>query len=872
MDNKVFFVPHTNWESQGSGTNLKTKEIPCLTGKGKPTAETAGAVGCWYMDTDSGTVYKCTAAADGVYTWIDLVNSDELRCIVEAYLQENPPEDGADGGHYTPVITQPTADTMKVEFLPSRAGMAAVEPVEIKLPVGSGNDSGQNVAQMEPADGDTPLVFFTGVKPTTKDNVLAEMVYISKGKIIKAYVKIKCQGSSSMNYPKKNYTVALYQDEARTIPLYLEFKDWGIKVNKFVLKADWIDHSHARNICTARIWKDIVESRPDYDTLPEELKNAPGHGAIVGFPIAVYYNGNYEGLYNWNIGKDPWMWGMDEDNPNHAMLCAETNNEGKGTATMCNFQGPIWGGIDGQGWSIEIGENSTSLKNSLNALIEFVANADEETFVGGLEEYLDVQSAMDYYCLCYADCGLDGLGKNMTIGTYDGKRWIMGAYDLDCTWLLHYHGGSFVPATYRCPEDYQENANLLFDKFERYMTERLKANYWRLRSGPLAVSNVMQHFERYIGQIGSDRYADDLTAYPNIPQAANNNIWQIRAAVRDRYAYTDAEFAAMVKPVPATGISLSQTALVLDSREPVTITATVIPTDSTDSVVWESTNPDVAMVANGVVTPLSNGSTTIRATAGAMSAECAVTVQYAVVPCTAITLSGSELTFADKTPQTLTAYPVPTNTTDAVLWESSNTNVATVEGGVVTPVGKGNCTITATCGNQSATCAVTVSIRETAPLADGVKTYDDNSFKGDITVSGGNHVRVDLAQLNTAGTFNITDINKGSAVTNQPRIFGLKQGDVVVTTITYSEVSDVTPLHAIRAEGITGNPLELVRTSAASVGTPSTKTVTVTEDIDVGALSIWMNGMWGDNSGKPVLLDFTLSMTVNGEEYIIPTE
>ena len=147
MDNNIFFVPHTNWEGRGSGTNLKTKEIPCLTGKGKPTAETAGAVGCWYMDTDSGTVYKCTAAADGVYTWIDLVNSDELRCIVEAYLQENPPEDGTDGGHYTPVITQPAADTMKVEFLPSGAGMAAVEPVEITLPVGSGNDSGQNPSE-----------------------------------------------------------------------------------------------------------------------------------------------------------------------------------------------------------------------------------------------------------------------------------------------------------------------------------------------------------------------------------------------------------------------------------------------------------------------------------------------------------------------------------------------------------------------------------------------------------------------------------------------------------------------------------------------------------------------------------------------------
>lgn len=50
---------------------------------------------------------------------------------------------GADGGHYTPVVTQTAADTMTVEFQPSKAGMAAVEPVKIKLPVGSG--SGQNL-------------------------------------------------------------------------------------------------------------------------------------------------------------------------------------------------------------------------------------------------------------------------------------------------------------------------------------------------------------------------------------------------------------------------------------------------------------------------------------------------------------------------------------------------------------------------------------------------------------------------------------------------------------------------------------------------------------------------------------------------------
>lgn len=49
---------------------IDTKEIPCVKGTGAPTTATEGAVGCFYMDTDTGDVYKCTAVADGVYTWL----------------------------------------------------------------------------------------------------------------------------------------------------------------------------------------------------------------------------------------------------------------------------------------------------------------------------------------------------------------------------------------------------------------------------------------------------------------------------------------------------------------------------------------------------------------------------------------------------------------------------------------------------------------------------------------------------------------------------------------------------------------------------------------------------------------------------------
>lgn len=50
----------------------KVSQIPCIKGDGAPTTTTVGAVGCLYMNTDNGNLYKCTAVADGVYTWVKI--------------------------------------------------------------------------------------------------------------------------------------------------------------------------------------------------------------------------------------------------------------------------------------------------------------------------------------------------------------------------------------------------------------------------------------------------------------------------------------------------------------------------------------------------------------------------------------------------------------------------------------------------------------------------------------------------------------------------------------------------------------------------------------------------------------------------------
>lgn len=94
------------------------------------------------------------------------------------------------------------------------------------------------------------------------------------------------------------------------------------------------------------------------------------------------------------------------------------------------------------------------------------------------------------------------------------------------------------------------------------------------------------------------------------------------------YAAFVAAFGIEREAIPATGITLSVRTLSFVSAESCTIVVTVEPADSTDSVVWTSSNQSVATVENGMVIPVADGSCIITATAGSVSAECAVTVAF----------------------------------------------------------------------------------------------------------------------------------------------------------------------------------------------------------------------------------------------------
>lgn len=605
-------------------------------------------------------------------------------------------------------LTAQPGDHFEVETVNSTGRVATVKAVEKP-----GGGSGQNQNQMEPMDGDIPKVFLTGDEfgsmNTTKNEVSMGMEYISKTDRFKAAIKIKFQGSSSLFFSKKNYTIKMYTDDSYESKLKKSFRDWGHSSNKYVLKANFIDHSHARNIISARLWDEIVASRPDYDSLPAEMRNSPRNGAIDGFPVKLYVNGTYQGVYTWNIGKDDWMWGMDEDNPNHVLLCGESHGE---QSSSC-FRS-LWNGVDENDWAVEVGTNSTALKNSLNALIQFIMDNNGADFKAGIGNYLDIQSAIDYYILHYEICAYDCMARNMLLATFDGTKWICGAYDLDSTYGLTISGGIGIASNYACPEDYKSKYSLLWERLEANYADELKARQSELRKTVLAYSNMVAHFERFMDAIGSDLYAEDLTIYTDIPSGSTNNIKQIRNFIRDRQAYVDAEFAKMENfvPVYCTGISLSATELTFTGAGTQTLTATVTPDGCTDSVIWESDDTSIATVRGGVVTAKANGSATITARCGAYTATCAVSISGVAEPvlCTGISLDKTSLVFTASGTQTLVATVTPDGCTEEVTWESSDDGVATVVGGVVTAVSDGDAAITARCGGYSAVCSATVAI------------------------------------------------------------------------------------------------------------------------------------------------------------------
>ena len=129
------------------------------------------------------------------------------------------------------------------------------------------------------------------------------------------------------------------------------------------------------------------------------------------------------------------------------------------------------------------------------------------------------------------------------------------------------------------------------------------------------------------------------------------------------------------------------------------------------NVQWSSGDNAIATVVDGLVTPVGAGTTTITLNVDGITDDCEVVVADKTIAVERVELSSEtlELAVGDE-PATLTYTLFPEGAAGVnIQWSSEDDNIATVDDGVVTAVGRGTVDITINVDGKTDVCVVAVT-------------------------------------------------------------------------------------------------------------------------------------------------------------------
>ena len=209
---------------------------------------------------------------------------------------------------------------------------------------------------------------------------------------------------------------------------------------------------------------------------------------------------------------------------------------------------------------------------------------------------------------------------------------------------------------------------------------------------------------------------------------------------------------------------------------PITLTAPA--SNSAGAFTYTSSNPSVATISGNVVTIVGSGTATITATQAANGNYAAASTTASLNVGVAVPVLGSfanlNATFGDA-PITLTAPSSPS--AGAFTYTSSDTSVATVSGNVVTLVGSGTATITATQaanGNYA-------SASTTAQLVVAAATPTLGAFGNLNATFGDAPISLTAPTSNSVGAFTYTSSNPAVATISGNVVTIVGSGTVTIT-------------------------------------------------------------------------------------------
>ncbi len=380
-----------------------------------------------------------------------------------------------------------------------------------------------------------------GISKDTK--VLVKTSYKSEDLSFDSFATLKIQGFTSIRYAKKNYSLQFVQESGAKNKVLLQ-KDWG-KQSKYCLKANWVDTLQARNIVSARLFGEIVHSR----CLDDDVDPLLNGGAIDGYPVLLYLNGDFLGLYTMNMPKDHWIFDMNDETIHQAVLGADwyTNP----TALWAPMADPSDPGTRENGFDLEyVSTEDTEegigwLGLAFNDFINYLLSHDGQALRDTIADHTTVERCIDYLLFMYFIRADDNHGKNILWLTYDGTKFIPSAYDMDGTWGMKWNGEfEAISAT----KNYDpEPRNCLYKRLLDNYGPELKARYIELREDILSLHNIERRFAAFKDAIPDLVYQAEANRWPDAPGRSVNTYARILDWARAHIADLDAYFGVSVR-------------------------------------------------------------------------------------------------------------------------------------------------------------------------------------------------------------------------------------------------------------------------------------------------------------------------------------
>ena len=348
--------------------------------------------------------------------------------------------------------------------------------------------------------------------------------YKNKNTRLSGYGTVKWQGSSSATLAKKGYRLKTTKSDYSEKDKIRVQPSWQ-KHHKFNLKAYYNDGMLSRDPVSANIGAKVSASRSE---LPRDLIHEDNFGYIDGFPIILFLNGEYQGIYSFNLPRPDFSY------TKWAIMANQYND-------ICQFiQVPDTGvKMDESDWlSLNPdGQATDDQKKAVTDLINWVIKSDDATFVKDLDKHFDIPSMIDYVVVTNILGARDAYGKNQVLLTWDGKIWYYQLYDLDCTYNANWMGGKvFETPKVGVNLPFGSNNNL-FVRFTKFFKNAISDRYREIRQW-LTPGYVLAQYKQRINLIGQGNFEQEWAKW-NDPSKDTEDFKQLQNDLYDHFKAAD---------------------------------------------------------------------------------------------------------------------------------------------------------------------------------------------------------------------------------------------------------------------------------------------------------------------------------------------